>query len=142
MREEKALAKEPAEAFRTRIRVKGASNAASEDRGASAPPAQASRSLMEALKEVAPDRTKQPIPERPAERPATAPRGPDQPARMARAVKASIGRAAAAKLRHLERLRDAAQGLERVTRGEIEEATVEIVRHDGNPPSRRGRARR
>ena len=36
----------------------------------------------------------------------------------------------AARLKHLERLREATAGLERVTGGQIEEATVEIIQHD------------
>jgi hypothetical protein len=54
-----------------------------------------------------------------------------------RAKPSPAGRQAAARLKQLERLRETAAGLESLARGEIEEATVEIIRYDGPRPTRR-----
>lgn len=159
-RMEEALAKDSAGAFRTKVRVKSAAeqaDAASSKPTSTAPP----RSLMEALKQATPGPTNAELPvgkatTQPAASKAPAPTEtqpssvsrqarelidsePPRPSRSSRSGKVRVGRLAAARLRQLQRLKEAAAGLESLARGQIEEATVEIIRRDGNGPSGRGR---
>jgi hypothetical protein len=55
--------------------------------------------------------------------------------KSSRSATARAGRLAAAKLRQLQRLQEAAASLEKLARGEIEEATVEIIRRDSKRPT-------
>ncbi|MCL4767947.1 MAG: hypothetical protein KJZ80_17115 [Hyphomicrobiaceae bacterium] len=162
------MAKDPAVVFRTKVRVKGGADDAA--RAASAverapTPFAPPRSLMDALKQAAPPASSaaEPAPFRnrpgdltgaaaaastkteppPLPRPARATISSELPTtpKSPRAGKSRAGRLAAARLRQLQRLKDAAAGLETLARGEIEEATVEIIRHDGSRPADRGRLR-
>lgn len=129
------MAKKPAEPFRTKVRVKGTASSTQNVQSAVFPP---TRSLMEALKEAG----AKPEISRPASvQPADATEFSDEtppPPRVVRRVRHKPGRLAAAKLRQLARLREAAASLESLASGEIEEATVEIIRHDGKPSARQG----
>lgn len=129
-------------AFRTKIRVKAAQSRPDQRTvgGGPAVPSRAPGSLMDALKQVrhasASDHpsgvtsaTKRPSSSREAESAAAA-EDQHRP-KSSRVAKARVGRLAAAKLRQLQRLKTAAASLESLTRGEIEEATVEIIRRDG-----------
>ena len=161
-RMEVALAEDPAGAFRTMVRVKAA--AAQAEAGPNTPaPGAPPRSLMEALKQAgtkpavavpqtAPEsRNTEPASTRPSARPAPSPDDssrqarelidaePPRRSRSSRPGTARVGRLATAKLRQLQRLKEAAASLESLARGEIEEATVEIIRHDSSRPDGRGR---
>lgn len=57
----------------------------------------------------------------------------ETPRRIRRPSRTRVGRLAAAKLRQLERLKEAASSLESLARGEFEEATVEIIHRDRKP---------
>ena len=149
------MANDPAEAFRTKVRVKPAAARAEADSSgpaSAAPP----RSLMEALRQAAVPNTAE-VKASPATRPPPVPPETEPPSisrqarelidaepprqsRTSRPVRSRVGRLAAAKLRQLQRLREAAAGLESLARGEIEEATVEIIHRDGSQPPARGRA--
>ena len=155
--------------FRTRVKVKGATQTAAAPEIA---PIVRPRSLIEALKQgaMAPDTStviasaeqpssakppakkrkkasaKQPRktagkasaePTRAAEAPArpvdtTPPLQMDSP-RDTLAAQWTPGRRVAARLKQIEHLKETTAGLEFLARGEIEEATVEIIRHDGKP---------
>ncbi len=139
------MANDPAGPFRTKVRVKGAATEAVQpDPAVRERPA----SLMEALKQAASNGTPEGRPsgtvheplKRPVRKPAAAvsrwvdePDDPDPPRRFRRPRTTRVGRLAAAKLRQLERLKEAAASLESLARGEVEEATVEIVRRDRRP---------
>ena len=145
---EKALEKDPAGPFRTKVRVKG--TGVSIDRpGVAAPraPSGGPGSLMEALEKARHPASARPVTastakatDRPQDsrnrREAAESETPYSP-KLSRAARTRVGRLAAAKLRQLQRLKEAAAGLESLARGEIEEATVEIVRRDGAHTARR-----
>ncbi len=61
-----------------------------------------------------------------------APAPKDAPRDVIAAAKPMSGHSVSARLKHLERLKEATAGLERVTSGQIEEAIVEIIHHDGH----------
>lgn len=141
------MEEEPKSAFRTKVRVKARSGRP--DRNATAPelpgPPKKPISLMEALEQVRASSdgdAEQPNKETSGtKRPARSHEVP-QPAETAsnnrkssRPTPARTGRIAAAKLRQLQRLQEAAASLEKLARGEIEEATVEIIRRDSKRPT-------
>lgn len=140
------MEEEPKSAFRTKVRVKARSGRP--DRNATAPelpgPPKKPISLMEALEQVRTSSDGHSEPNKEAsgtKRPARSHEVP-QPAETAsnnrkssRPTPARTGRIAAAKLRQLQRLQEAAASLEKLARGEIEEATVEIIRRDSKRPT-------
>ena len=101
-------------------------------------------SLMEALEQVRASSdgdAEQPKKEASGTKPPARSHEVPQPAetvsnsRKSRPTPARTGRIAAAKLRQLQRLQEAAASLEKLARGEIEEATVEIIRRDSKRPT-------
>ncbi|MFO7297215.1 MAG: hypothetical protein DIU57_002200 [Pseudomonadota bacterium] len=148
------MANEKPGPFRTRLRVKSKSETVGQD--LAAPPSPPRRSLMEALQQAATQTTVRPDESSdaghsqsspsPAKTEVISPATPvtakplfdEKPSRPTRLTRSSrIGRLAAARLRQLARLKEEAEGLERIVRGEVEEATVEIVHRD---PRRRRRS--
>lgn len=140
------MAKDPASPFRTRVRVKGVATEAVPSNPAvhETAPADSRLSLMEALKRAKPPppsgKDQQPEVERSESQHAPRPapvvarwkqeQTDAEPPRRVRRPSRRVGRLAAAKLRQLARLKEAASSLESLARGEFEEATVEIVRRD------------
>jgi len=152
------------EPFRTKLRIKtGASKASERNSAASSPEVPPrSRSLMQALQQAASQREAQPTTPTniapshddgptPATTEVIKPAGPrgskffsesvPRPRRLAKSSR--VGRLAAAKLRQLARLKEEAEGLQSLVSGEIEEATVEIIRREeGRRPGDRNSGRR
>ncbi len=140
------MAKDPASPFRTKVRVKGmATEAVPPDPAVhETAPANGRLSLMEALERAKPalpsGSDQQPKVELSKDRDAPRPvpaiarweqeQSDAEPPRRVRRPSRRVGRLAAAKLRQLARLKEAASALESLARGEFEEATVEIVRRD------------
>jgi len=139
---------EPKSAFRTKVRVKARSSRP--DRNTTAPeptvPPKKPISLMEALEQVRASSdgdAEQPKKEASGTKPPARSHEVPQPAetvsnsrtKSSRSATARAGRLAAAKLRQLQRLQEAAASLEKLARGEIEEATVEIIRRDSKRPT-------
>lgn len=130
------MAKEPTGAFRTKVRVKARTRP---EQDATAPgqpvPPQKRSSLMEALKQVRASPSTDAQAATDTKRESRSPETP-QPAEEGRndrhkpPATSREGRLASSKLKQLQRLREAAAGLEMLARGEIEEATVEIIRRD------------
>lgn len=119
------MAKKSGESLRTKVRVKDAGEGKKPDSGAAAVPR--GRSLMEALKQVTPQPASAPVKKAGTE---TAPKRP-------KAVKA---RRPGNRLKKLDRLGDGTGGLAALVPGEFEEATVEIIRHDGAAAANERRA--
>lgn len=133
------MAKEPAEPFRTKVRVKGAR---SSKQSVQAAPLPRTRSLMEALQEA----ESQPGRARsegaaPAAKEASSEHQAREselpaPQKVVCPPKHRSNSQAARRLRRITRLQEEAAGLESLASGEIEEATVEIIRHDGQSTAR------
>lgn len=145
--------RDPAGPFRTKIRVKGAGSEpdrAAADREPEAPSRQPG-SLLEALKQARhPQRGARAqgarttdVAEPPSDRlqdGEAADAQPYQP-KPPRPARAKVGRLAAARLRQLQRAKEATASLESLARGEVEEAIVEIVHRGGKGRSHRRPAR-
>lgn len=142
--------KDPAGPFRTKVRVKDARLESGRPVGSAEPQAAPQRpgSLMEALKKARhPQSGAHPqnaegagavVPSSDSRQDGQGAESEPQHPKPPRPARAKVGRLAAARLRQLQRAREAAAGLESLARGEIEEAIVEIVRRD----DKRGKHRR
>lgn len=137
------MVKDPTGPFRTKIRLKDAGREPDRMPAAESPqaPPEQPGSLLEALKQARrPHTGARPQSARTAD-PAGLPSdrhddggaAESQPhlPKPPRPARAKVGRLAAARLRQLQRAKEAAASLESLARGEIEEAIVEIVHRDG-----------